>query len=141
MPEFRNDFQSRAITERAGTFTDNMKLPIHRWFRYSARFLATWVEGVIAELEPKIVLDPFAGSDTVCIAADKLGVTSWLRHPTQLVIIISKVAACFFPFFFYPSIVSTSIIWFIVCFITPVYKITLIAISVKRFNINTSFNL
>ncbi|MEH1889505.1 MAG: hypothetical protein V7K92_08590 [Nostoc sp.] len=39
-----------------------MKLPIHRWFRYSAGFSATWVEGVIAELEPKIVLDPFAGS-------------------------------------------------------------------------------
>ncbi|MEH2313927.1 MAG: DNA methyltransferase [Nostoc sp.] len=77
MPEFRNDFQSRAITERAGTFTDNMKLPIHRWFRYSAGFSATWVEGVIAELEPKIVLDPFAGSGTVCIAADKLGVNSY----------------------------------------------------------------
>lgn len=77
MPEFRNDFQSRAITERAGTFTDNMKLPIHRWFRYSAGFSATWVEAVIAELEPKIVLDPFAGSGTVCIAADKLGVNSY----------------------------------------------------------------
>ncbi|MBN3896450.1 MAG: DNA modification methylase [Nostoc sp. NOS(2021)] len=77
MPELRNDFQSRAITERTGTFTDNMKLPIHRWFRYSAGFSATWVEGVIAELEPKIVLDPFAGSGTVCIAADKLGVNSY----------------------------------------------------------------
>lgn len=77
MPELRNDFQSRAITERTGTFTDNMKLPIHRWFRYSAGFSATWVEGVIAELEPKIVLDPFAGSGTVCIAADKLGVDSY----------------------------------------------------------------
>ncbi|MEH2358846.1 DNA methyltransferase [Nostoc sp.] len=77
MPELRNDFQSRAITERTGTFTDNMKLPIHRWFRYSAGFSATWVEGVIAELQPKIVLDPFAGSGTVCIAADKLGVNSY----------------------------------------------------------------
>jgi 16S rRNA G966 N2-methylase RsmD len=77
MPELCNDFQSRAITERTGTFTDNMKLPIHRWFRYSAGFSATWVEGVIAELKPKIVLDPFAGSGTVCIAADKLGVNSY----------------------------------------------------------------
>ncbi|MEH2417482.1 DNA methyltransferase [Nostoc sp.] len=77
MPEFRNDFQSKAITERTGTFTDNMKLPIHKWFRYSAGFSATWVEGVIAELEPKIVLDPFVGSGTVCIAADKLGVNSY----------------------------------------------------------------
>ncbi|MBD6616917.1 site-specific DNA-methyltransferase [Komarekiella sp. 'clone 1'] len=77
MPEFRNDFQSRAITERTGTFTDNMKLPIHRWFRYSAGFSATWVEGIIAELQPKTVLDPFAGSGTICIAADKLGVNSY----------------------------------------------------------------
>lgn len=77
MSELRNDFQSRAITERTGTFTDNMKLLIHRWFRYSAGFSATWVEGVIAELKPKIVLDPFAGSGTVCIAADKLGVNSY----------------------------------------------------------------
>ncbi|RFQ07677.1 DNA modification methylase, partial [Pseudomonas sp. ATCC 13867] len=23
---------------RSGTFTDNMKLPVHRWFRYSAGF-------------------------------------------------------------------------------------------------------
>jgi len=77
MSELCNDFQSRAITERTGTFTDNMKLPIHRWFRYSAGFSATWVEGVIAELKPKIVLDPFAGSGTVCVAADKLGVNSY----------------------------------------------------------------
>ena len=77
MLEFRNNFQSRAVTERAGTFTDNMKLPIHRWFRYSAGFSANWVEEVITELKPKIVLDPFAGSGTVCIAADKLGVNSY----------------------------------------------------------------
>ncbi|MCI5121395.1 MAG: hypothetical protein D3908_09450 [Candidatus Electrothrix sp. AUS4] len=29
---------------RSGTFTDNMKLPVHRWFRYSAGFSAQWVE-------------------------------------------------------------------------------------------------
>ncbi len=28
---------------RSGTFTDNMKLPVHRWFRYSAGFSAEWV--------------------------------------------------------------------------------------------------
>ncbi|AFY31185.1 DNA methyltransferase [Calothrix sp. PCC 7507] len=76
-PESHENIQSRIIKERTGTFTDNMKLPIHRWFRYSAGFSAAWVEGVITELEPKIILDPFAGSGTVCVAADKLGVTSY----------------------------------------------------------------
>jgi DNA modification methylase len=54
-----------------------MKLPIHRWFRYSAGFSAAWVEKVITELEPQTILDPFAGSGTVCVAADKLGINSY----------------------------------------------------------------
>lgn len=77
VPESHEHAQSRVIQERAGTFTDNMRLPIHRWFRYSAGFSAVWVERVITELEPQTILDPFAGSGTVCIAADKLGVNSY----------------------------------------------------------------
>jgi len=75
--ESHKDAQSRVIQERAGTFTDNMKLPIHRWFRYSAGFSADWVEKVITDLEPQTILDPFAGSGTVCLAADKLGINSF----------------------------------------------------------------
>ena len=77
IPESHENTQSRIIKERTGTFTDNMKLPIHRWFRYSAGFSAAWVEKVITELEPQTILDPFAGSGTVCVAADKLGVNSY----------------------------------------------------------------
>lgn len=36
------DSRTAAIKARSGTFTDNMKLPIHRWFRYSAGFSAEW---------------------------------------------------------------------------------------------------
>ncbi|MBD2577956.1 DNA methyltransferase [Oscillatoria sp. FACHB-1406] len=68
---------SQIVSERAGTFTDNMKLPVHRWFRYSAGFSAIWVENAIAELKPETILDPFAGSGTVCIAADRLGINSF----------------------------------------------------------------
>jgi 16S rRNA G966 N2-methylase RsmD len=77
VPELHKDAQSRVVQERVGTFTDNMKLPIHRWFRYSAGFSAAWVEKVITDLEPQTILDPFAGSGTVCLAADKLGVNSF----------------------------------------------------------------
>ena len=71
---------------RSGTFVDNMALPVHRWFRYSAGFAAQWVEQVLSEWkirEGHIVLDPFAGSGTVPIVCDTLGVESigFEAHP------------------------------------------------------------
>src|SRR5438552_18861821 len=49
-------------------FLNNMRLPVHRWFRYSAGFSAEWVKLLLAERghdEPR-VLDPFVGSGTTC---------------------------------------------------------------------------
>lgn len=71
--------KTTAKAARQGTFTDNMKLPIHRWIRYSAGFSAEWVENLIskefADRKP-VILDPFAGSGTTLIAAEKAGVYS-----------------------------------------------------------------
>ncbi|CAH3686682.1 MULTISPECIES: site-specific DNA-methyltransferase [Serratia] len=69
-------------TARSGTFTDNMKLPIHRWFRYSAGFSAEWVVAEIETFQEEtgnkaVVLEPFTGSGTTNIAADSLGVSSY----------------------------------------------------------------
>jgi hypothetical protein len=64
---------------RSGAFVDNMALPIHRWFRYSAGFSAGWVEQLLAswQLGPEcVVLDPFAGSGTVAVVCEKLGQAS-----------------------------------------------------------------
>lgn len=64
---------------RSGTFVDNMALPVHRWFRYSAGFAAQWVEQVLTEWgigKQHIVLDPFVGSGTVPIVCDTLGIPS-----------------------------------------------------------------
>ncbi len=64
---------------RSGTFIDNMSLPVHRWFRYSAGFAAPWVEEVLADWQIKpgqVVLDPFVGSGTVPVACDWIGVES-----------------------------------------------------------------
>lgn len=60
---------------RAGAFTDNMALPIHRWFRYSAGFSAEWAERIIARDCPLdgVVFDPFAGSGTTLLAARTVG--------------------------------------------------------------------
>jgi hypothetical protein len=60
--------------ERSGAFVDNMKLPVHRWFRYSAGFSAAWAAKTIKEFAPKAILDPFAGSGTSLIAAEQCGV-------------------------------------------------------------------
>jgi hypothetical protein len=64
---------------RSGTFVDNMNIPVHRWFRYSAGFAAQWVEQVINEWginKKHLVLDPFAGSGTVSVVCDTLGIPS-----------------------------------------------------------------
>jgi hypothetical protein len=64
---------------RSGTFVDNMSLPVHRWFRYSAGFAAQWVEQVLGEwgiTDQHLVLDPFAGSGTVSVVCDGLGIPS-----------------------------------------------------------------
>lgn len=67
---------------KSGTFTDNMKLPLHRWYRYSAGFSAEWVEQEIKRYQSEckdevILLEPFAGSGTTNIVADSLGLKSY----------------------------------------------------------------
>lgn len=52
----------------SSTFVDNMKLPIHSWFRYTAGFSAQWVDSVFDKFpEANNILDPFVGSGTVLI--------------------------------------------------------------------------
>ncbi|MGE5138430.1 MAG: DNA methyltransferase [Rudaea sp.] len=70
----------RRRAARSGTFTDNMQIPIHRWFRYSAGFSAKWVEELIADYpagEKPTLLDPFAGSGTALLACERSGITAY----------------------------------------------------------------
>lgn len=55
-----------------------MRLPVHRWYRYSAGFSAQWVKAVLQERELNSlqVLDPFGGSATTLVATEELGVSS-----------------------------------------------------------------
>lgn len=72
--------QASAIkTARSGSFVDNMTLPVHRWFRYSAGFAAEWVGQVLDDWgisSDQVVLDPFAGSGTVSVVCDGRGARS-----------------------------------------------------------------
>ena len=66
---------------RSGAFVDNMVLPVHRWYRYSAGFSADWVRSVIHERCSDrgtfSVLDPFAGVGTTLLACAAEQVQSW----------------------------------------------------------------
>jgi putative transposase len=74
-------------------FTNNMQLPIHRWFRFPAGFSADWVKNTIKwhqeqkslkDMDSYTVLDPFAGSGTSVLAAESIGVKSFgiEAHPS-----------------------------------------------------------
>jgi hypothetical protein len=65
--------------DTSSTFVDNLRLPVHRWFRYSAGFSATWARSVMARekaLGRSRVLDPFSGSGTVLLEAEAEGLES-----------------------------------------------------------------
>ena len=91
---------SKKRTSRSGTFIDNMKLPIHRWFRYSAGFSAEWVSeevrSAVEERGATTFLDPFAGSGTAPLAAASEGIKSYgfESHPFVYRIARAKLAMC-----------------------------------------------
>lgn len=72
-------FQTEESTNTT-TFQDNMKLPVHRWYRYTAGFSGAWV-GQLIEQEKTFgrhnIIDPFAGSGTVMVESMMHGVDSY----------------------------------------------------------------
>lgn len=58
------------------TFIENLKLPVHRWYRYSAGYSAEWASSLLRHWGSLRVLDPFAGSGTTCLAAQEQRVES-----------------------------------------------------------------
>src|ERR1700677_4898521 len=95
--ELEASLESKDEAASSSTFANNMSLPVHRWFRYSAGFSARWVEKVIEEVDligPIHVFDPFAGSATTLLAAQKCGVESWgtEAHPFVYRIARAKLA-------------------------------------------------
>jgi hypothetical protein len=63
----------------SSTFADNVRLPVHRWYRFSAGFSGAWAQSVIEGANgcgTTRVLDPFAGCGTTLIAAENSGVAA-----------------------------------------------------------------
>lgn len=87
-PEF-NVLESKS----SSTFADNMKLPIHRWYRYTAGFSAQWVGQVIEEEKlygRQHIVDPFAGSGTVSVECAQRNVDSYGVESNPYVYKIAK---------------------------------------------------
>jgi hypothetical protein len=79
---FVEDERAPSAAKSSSTFVDNMPLPVHRWFRYSAGFSALWVQEILESTPangtgPVRVLDPFAGSGTVLVEAQRAGVAAF----------------------------------------------------------------
>jgi DNA modification methylase len=65
--------ERRLKKEQSSTFLNNLSIPIHRWFRFSAGFSAEWVRKLLIEEYKdgrRNVIDPFAGSGTVLLEAE-----------------------------------------------------------------------
>ena len=62
------------------TFTGNLRLPVHRWIRFSAGFSGAWAQHVIEQAARQgetRVFDPFAGSGTTLITAENAATPSY----------------------------------------------------------------
>lgn len=78
---------------QSSTFADNLSLPVHRWFRFSAGFSGAWAETLIRDESrkgPVRVFDPFVGSGTTLIAAENAGVQSFGIDPHPFVSRVAK---------------------------------------------------
>jgi site-specific DNA-adenine methylase len=59
--------------KNSSTFTHNMSMAIHKWYRYTAGFSAVWVNQLINQEKEKgrtRIIDPFAGSGTVLLESE-----------------------------------------------------------------------
>jgi len=78
-------------TASPSTFSDNLSLPVHRWFKYSPGFSALWVREVVGTADQsRRVLDPFAGSGTVLVEAERCGTESIGIESHPFVVRIAK---------------------------------------------------
>lgn len=81
----------------SSTFADNLSLPVHRWFRYTAGFSALWVRELIARERCEgrhRVLDPFGGSGTVPLEGELSGVECAALEAHPFVARVAEAKLC-----------------------------------------------
>ena len=86
--------------QRLGTFQDNLRAPIHHWFKYPAGFSYKLVEALINDkhLVPgDWLLDPFVGCGTTSVVAKERGINSLGIEAHPFVWWVAKVK-CFWEY-------------------------------------------
>lgn len=79
-PQLFPELKTTVSEAASSTFVSNMRLPVHRWIRFSAGFSGEWAQHVIqtaCKTGRTRVFDPFTGSGTTLIAAENEGVESY----------------------------------------------------------------
>lgn len=77
--DFIRELPEAKTKDLTATFADNMSLPVHRWFKYTAGFSAAWVKELLIQESrngPINVIDPFTGSGTVLLECEFAGINS-----------------------------------------------------------------
>ncbi len=70
-----------------------MKLPVHRWFRYSAGFSAEWVKEIVTDFKSQktvTLFDPFAGSGTTLLAGQECGVQAFGTEAHPFIVRVAR---------------------------------------------------
>jgi len=66
---------------QTSTFIDNLSLPVHGWFRYSAGFSALWVRELIRRRAPGCPMARWRLECNIVVANEPVGcVLLWLRQ-------------------------------------------------------------
>lgn len=93
------ELEAEGATSEASssTYLDNVRLPVHRWFRFSAGFSGAWVRHLIVDAATRReirVFDPFVGSGTTLISAEDAGVIAggMEAHPFVFRVACAKLA-------------------------------------------------
>lgn len=91
------DAESRKKDETSSTFSNNLALPVNRWFRYSAGFSAPWVRQLITKERSngrQRVLDPFAGSGTVLLEGEACDIQAVGVEAHPFVVRVARAKLC-----------------------------------------------
>ncbi len=72
--------QEKSVCAEWGTFKDNLRTPVHRWFTYPAGFSYKAVEACIKNYGIELgqtIYDPFMGTGTTNLTAKMMGINSF----------------------------------------------------------------
>ena len=72
--------------ENIGCAKDNMRSPIHNWYRFTAGFSYKFIDLIVDEMKtrPTSIFEPFAGCGTTLVAAQKKRIHSVGNESQQL---------------------------------------------------------